>query len=81
MIKNILRAMHTEKGSYAISIILGLGIASLFRKICNGRNCIVFKSPDIEEVTSNTYQHDGKCYQFKEKSVKCGSAKRQISVS
>ncbi len=28
-----------------ISIIWGLGIASIFRKICNNNKCIVIKAP------------------------------------
>ena len=28
-----------------ISIIWGLGVASLFRKICNNNKCIVIKAP------------------------------------
>jgi hypothetical protein len=78
-LKNLLKAMHTEMGKYAISFVLGIGLASLFRKVCKGRNCLVFEAPPFEEITKNVYVHDGKCYSFKEKSVKCGSAERQVT--
>ena len=78
-IKNILNAMHTEMGKYAISFVLGIGLASLFRKACKGRNCLVFQAPPFEEITKNVYIHDGKCYNFKEKSSKCGSAEQQVT--
>jgi hypothetical protein len=80
MLKNILKAMHTEKGRYAISIILGLGIASLFRKVCSGRNCIILKAPDMEEVQKTIYAYNNKCYKFKEQSSKCGMAKKQVLI-
>jgi hypothetical protein len=69
--RGMMRLLHTHNGRYAISFILGIGLASLFRKICNDRNCIVFKAPPMDEVTKNTYAHGDKCYTFKEKMVKC----------
>ena len=37
--KNIL---YTDRGRFILSIILGLGLATLFRKFCEGRNCYNF---------------------------------------
>ena len=42
MIGKILKSKH---GKIIISIIWGLGLAALFRKVCEGRNCIVIKGP------------------------------------
>jgi hypothetical protein len=69
--KGVLRLLHTDNGRYAISFILGLGLASLFRKVCNDRNCMIFKAAPISEVTKNVYAHGAKCFSFKEQSVKC----------
>ena len=33
-IKNVLNAMKSDFGKYLISIIIGIGFASLFRKAC-----------------------------------------------
>ena len=69
--RGMMKLLHTNNGRYAISFILGIGLASLFRKICNDRNCIVFKAPPMEDVTKNIYAHGDKCYTIKEKNVKC----------
>ena len=69
--RSVFRLLHTNNGRYAISFILGIGLASLFRKVCNDRNCIVFKAPPMEEVTKNIYAYGDKCYNFKEKLRKC----------
>jgi len=71
--KSVFRLLHTNNGRYAISFILGMGLASLFRKVCNDRNCIVFKAPPFEEITKNTYGYGDKCYTFKEKNTKCSA--------
>ena len=75
MLKNIVRAMHTTNGKCVISILLGIGIASLFRKVCNDINCIEFRAPSFSEVTKNVYKHNNDCYTFKEKSTTCGKNK------
>jgi len=69
--RGMMKLLHTENGRYAISFILGMGLASLFRKVCKDRNCLVFKAPPLSEVTKNTYAYGDKCYTFKEKSVQC----------
>jgi hypothetical protein len=81
MLTKVLKSLHTQNGKYAISFILGIGLASLFRKVCNDRNCMVFKAPSLEEVTSNIYEYNDKCYSFKEHAVKCGSAEQEVKFA
>ena len=81
MIKNIVKAMHTQQGKYLISIILGIGLASLFRKACKKRNCLVFRAPPLDEVSSNVYSYDSKCYKFKEKAAKCNRNKKTVDFA
>ena len=68
MLKSLAKS---DKGKTIISIIVGLGLAALFRKVCNDRDCIIIKGPPIEEVTSSVYSFDGKCYKYKAKSTSC----------
>ena len=74
----MMKLLHTDNGRYAISFILGMGLASLFRKICKDRNCLVFQAPPLDEVTKNTYAYGDKCYTFKEKMTKCNPEKEKI---
>lgn len=77
----IKKLFYTENGKIMLSIILGVGLASLFRKACSDRKqCIVFKGPDMEKVHKNIYRHDNQCYTFKEKSIKCGSAPKRVEL-
>ena len=77
MKKGMMRLLHTNNGRYAISFILGMGLASLFRKVCKDRNCLVFKAPPLSEVTKNTYEYSNKCYTFKETLTKCNPANKE----
>ena len=53
---NFRRLFYTELGQIFISIILGLGLATLFRKVCNERNCMVFKAPELKEIKDKTFK-------------------------
>jgi hypothetical protein len=64
-----------------ISIILGLGLATLFRKACDDKNCIVFNGPVIKEIEGKIYKHGEKCYKYSSVSDKCDSTKRVVAIS
>ena len=78
---NLKRLVSSEFGIKMLSIILGLGLATLFRKVCKGRNCMVFKGPNINEVEKTIYKNDDKCYQFKYDTVQCDTKKSVIEFS
>lgn len=78
MIQNILGSMHTKFGRIIISVLLGLGLASIFRRSCKNHRCLVFKAPQITALTEGVYMHGGKCFSYKTTSVPCNSAKHDI---
>ena len=61
----IRRLIYSDFGRTLISILLGLGLATLFRKVCNDRNCLVFKGPEMSELDEKIYKFDDKCYKYK----------------
>tara|TARA_B100001769_G_C22112606_1_gene602508 strand:- start:7446 stop:7691 length:246 start_codon:yes stop_codon:yes gene_type:complete len=81
MFKNIISTVNTKYGKIIISIILGLGLASIFRKSCETRNCIVFNAPPFEEVKQNIYKHDNKCFKYEEENIMCNSMNKQIQIA
>ena len=70
--------VHTKTGRYLMSIILGLGLASLFRTICKEKNCIIFKAPPLDEMDGNVYKYQDKCYTYKSASTKCDASKKDV---
>jgi hypothetical protein len=78
--------MHLEKlvnsktGKILASIILGFGLATLFRKVCKEKNCIVLKSPPLNELSVNVYKHENKCYKFESISTRCDSSKTIVNT-
>jgi hypothetical protein len=55
------------------SIIWGIGISVLFRKICKNGNCVIVRIPKkniIEEKVFLNYD-TGKCYRFEKYKISC----------
>ena len=75
------RLIHSKFGKIVIPILLGLGLATMFRKVCKDRNCIVFKAPGIKEIEEKTYGYNGKCYKYKHKAQTCDSIKKTVEFA
>jgi len=78
---NFKRLLTTPFGQILISILLGIGLATLFRRACTDKNCIVFNGPIISEIEGKTYKHGEKCYKYSAVSDKCDSTKKAINIS
>ena len=72
--------LHGETGRILMSIILGLGLASLFRKVCKGRNCVIQKAPPLDEIDGQVYKFQEKCYKYSSVSVKCDKNMKPIEM-
>jgi hypothetical protein len=80
MFLNISNIIHTQNGKTFISIILGLGLASLFRKSCSEKKCFTFKAPPSHEVEDTFYRHGSDCYTFTTQTLPCTN-KNHISFA
>lgn len=67
----ILNIMNTEYGSVVISVLLGLGLASFFKKVCKDGRCVIIKGPPINEVNKNIYKINEECYKYTPFATKC----------
>jgi hypothetical protein len=75
------RLLNTETGRVFISILLGLGLATLFRKVCNDKNCITFNGPIISEVDGKIFKHGEGCYQYSMTPTKCDNTKQIVDIT
>lgn len=78
---NFQRLLNSDTGRIFVSVLLGLGLASLFRKVCKDKNCIRFNGPVIGDIEGKIYQHGEKCYSYTTHSDKCDQAKRTVNVA
>ena len=77
----IKRLLHSKFGKVVISILLGLGLATLFRKVCNGRNCLLFKGPNLSNIRGKTFKYNDKCYKYKENATTCDKTKKIVDFA
>jgi hypothetical protein len=73
--------VHTETGKYIMSILLGFGLASLFRTVCKDKNCLIFNAPPLDEISNKVYKNNDKCYTYIPEATKCSSNKKIINFA
>lgn len=57
--------VHTPTGRIVMSILLGFGLASLFRTVCRNGNCAVFRAPPLEDFVDKIYRTNReKCVKY-----------------
>jgi hypothetical protein len=71
---------ESKTGKYLLSIILGLGLASLFRRVCKDKNCIIMKAPPMKEIQDSIFKYDNKCFQYKTEATTCDANKKIIDM-
>lgn len=69
---NLGKFVHTETGKILMSILLGFGLASLFRTICKDRECLIFHAPSLDDFKDKIYKNNsGKCVKYNPVASKC----------
>ncbi len=63
--------LKTYEGKVLMSILLGLGLATLFRQVCKGKNCVVFNAPKSKKTDNKVFKHEDKCYKYSLETTKC----------
>jgi hypothetical protein len=62
-----------------MSILLGFGLASLFRKVCKDKNCLIFHAPPLDDFKDKIYKSNGKCVKYNNVPTKCSINAKTIT--
>lgn len=73
--------VHTETGRCLMSVLLGFGLATFFRQVCIGKNCLSYNAPPVAEIDGEIYNFDDKCYKMQKSAVKCDTKKEILPFS
>lgn len=70
---NLGKFVHTETGKKVMSVLLGFGLASLFRTICKNQECLIFHAAPLEDFKDKIYKLGNKCVKYNPVATKCTS--------
>jgi hypothetical protein len=74
--------IHTKTGKIVMSMLLGFGLASLFRVVCKNKECMIFSAPPLDTIQDNIYKTtNGKCVKYNKVGTKCDSTKKIINFA
>ena len=72
----IKKFIESKSGVFLLSVILGLGLACMFKMSCDSQNCIVYKAPEYDE--KKIIRYNNKCYEPQEHMETCDTTKQII---
>ena len=64
-----------------ISVVLGVGLSCMFRRVCKERNCLVYKAPPLDKIEGKIYKYNNKCYKFTHKAQSCDPTKKIVQFA
>ena len=71
-----LKLLLTSKhGQILLSCLLGLGLATIFRRACKSGNCVVHRIPNRSDFHEKVFKEDGNCFKVSLNESKCDSNK------
>jgi hypothetical protein len=73
--------VQSQTGKYLMSILIGFGLATFFRQVCVGKNCVSYSAPPVEEIDDAIYKFDDACYKLNKNAVKCDPKKEIVLFS
>ena len=71
--------VHTETGKIIMSILLGFGLASLFRTVCKDKECLIFYAPPLDKIQDKIYKSGEKCVKYSHMPTKCNSNVKTVT--
>ena len=75
---NLGKFVHTETGKILMSILLGFGLASLFRAVCKDKDCLIFHAPSLDKIQDKIYKNNDKCFKYTPSATKCNASNKII---
>ena len=65
------RLLHNERGQICVSILLGLGLASVFRRVCEDNQCRVLRAAPLSSIQDKTFKVGNKCVRYVAYPIEC----------
>lgn len=71
--------VHTKSGKTIMSILLGFGLASLFRSVCKDKDCLSFYAPPLEKIKDKIFKSGEECVKYSATPTKCDSNVKTVN--
>jgi hypothetical protein len=68
----------TNRLGIFLSILLGLGIALIFKLCCDSRSCMMYRSTSVDQ---KMIRYQDKCYLPSERAESCDAKKTRVDVN
>ena len=76
----MLSFFNTEIGRIIVSIVWGIGLSTLFKRVCKNKKCIIIESPNPKDIEEKIFRYkgDSNCYRYNTYISKCSSNSKKL---
>ena len=74
------KLFYTKYGRILLSCILGLGLATVFRRACRSGNCVVHKIPSRHDIQTKVYKDEGSCFKVSLHEAACEKGREDLML-
>jgi hypothetical protein len=74
------RLLYTNLGQIFLSSLFGIMLSLLFKRVCK-ENCIIYISPNNEEIEGRLFKIGDTCYTYEHKQVVCDGSPIEYNKS
>lgn len=71
--------IYTKTGRLVISALFGIGLAAIFREVCEKTECMIKIGPTKKDLDEK-YRWNGKCYSIESEAVSCNSNNKKTII-
>jgi hypothetical protein len=75
---NFQEILNSRRTSILISVLLGFGLATLFKRKCRSPDCYVFKGPHHTKIMDNVFKMGGRCYNYDKQHKSCNTFNKNV---
>ena len=77
----IRKLLYGPYSKYVVAILLGFGLATLFRASCKDNSCVVYKAAPMKLIDGKIYKFGDGCYTFKPEAAQCDESKQILPIA
>jgi hypothetical protein len=74
------RLLYTDLGQIFISFLFGILLSFMFKRVCK-ENCVIYVSPNNNEIEGKLFKLGESCYKYKHKNVVCDGSPIEYNKS
>ena len=73
------RLFESRVGCVVLSLLIGCGLAAMFRPVCRSGACVVMRAPPLPATQGRVFRIDDNCFRYERRATACSVTSKVTS--